>query len=159
MSATSVLSAVEMTLEEVTDLVNSSDSKCGSFNYFFKINEELGLKLTKSQERRDENYAAQSRAAMHELGPRAFGKIDGVTFHGAAYYGYFTEVVTTYYEEIANMTSIEKDEHFNQALEERETLTNELLEKAGFTWSDRHFGNIGYLKHNNKMVCVDFDHL
>ncbi len=148
---------VNMTFEQVTSLLSKSPRKNGRFNLFFKINDNLGLKLSKSKEDRDGNYERQTAAAKHGLGPETYGIIDCIEFNGTKYYGYFTEIVEVfpYSYEVSYILTPEEYEDYD-------TLYDNLRKKIGFCFTDSHSLNIGRKTGipgypNGKIVCIDFD--
>lgn len=124
---------------ELIKKIQESPKKTGSWNIFVKLNNKLGLKLTPSKKNRDANYARQTAAAKHGLGPDTYGTTE-VTINFDTYYGYFTEVV-----EVCGV-----DEEISS-----DKLCHDLSIKIGFDFVDNFPRNMGW--KNNELVCIDFD--
>lgn len=140
-----------MNAKQVETLIRTSPRKNGSFNLFFRLNDQIGIKLTLNEEIRDKNYKRQQKASKIGLGPEVYGKMD-VGYEGEFYYGYFTEIV----EVIENVASKGDNEYYKLKKQYQEELM-ELKEKLKdvFIFKDNHLGNIGW--KNGRMVCIDFD--
>lgn len=141
---------LNLTVEQVNNLVSSSPRKNGRYNLFFKINDSIGLKLTKSREIRDGNYERQTKASQYGLGPDTHGTIDNVVFQNKVYFGYFTEIVEVFSDTHTPEQILNKEDMVNY-----EELYLALRKNLEFNFSDSHMGNIG--RKNGKLVCIDFD--
>lgn len=146
---------LELDLEQVKELVSSSPfSDAGRFNMFFKVNDQIGLKLSISKKIRDGNYSRQLECAELGLGPDTFGIIDNVIIDGKEYYGYFTEIVQTYKEYEESISTEENYEDLYEELIINRTSSIKEIRKV-FSFYDCHAGNLGM--KNGKVICIDFD--
>lgn len=127
-------------------LKTKPDAK-GSFNLFFKITEDIGLKLQCSESYRDIVYNNQKDAAKYDLGPDTYGKIE-VEYLGQIRYGYLTEIVQTI-DSYQEFDKLDKDQ-----VKTRE-LKQQLKIMCGFYFGDLTRSNVGI--KNNEFVCIDFD--
>jgi hypothetical protein len=138
---------------KLSEVIAESPRKNGSFNLFFKLSDKIGLKLCPSRRRRDENYSWQNEAFRAGLGPETYGIIDNVTYEGARWYGYFTEIAEVI-EGYVKKSSDEKNDirkKYNSGVKK----LKEELKRIDFPGSDFHPGNIGWI--DGRMVCIDFD--
>lgn len=132
---------MEFSPVEIVNLINNR-SPYGSYTIFVKLNDSIGVKLTRDIAVRDGNFLRQQEAAKYGLGPEVYGKIDDIYYRGDTYYGYFTEVV-----EVADWNSF-----YN---ENEDSLCQELEEKIAFDFYDCKPNNCGI--KNGKLICIDFD--
>lgn len=145
---------LNLTAEQVCQVITKSPRKNGRYNLFFKINDTIGLKLSTSKEVRDANFERQLMASCIDCGPEVYGIVDDVEFDGVTYYGYFTEIVETFEVDECGGVDRKVANHYKEELNE---LMNRLYDEIKFDFSDAHFGNLG-LK-NGKLVCIDFDNI
>ena len=74
---------MKFSVAQVENMISESPRKNGCFNLFFKLNDEIGLKLSVTEETRNKNYEAQTECAKHGLGPETYGTIDEVELLGS----------------------------------------------------------------------------
>jgi hypothetical protein len=146
------LKMLDLSAEQVCQVISKSPRKNGRYNLFFKLNDAIGLKLSTSKEVRDANFERQLMASCIDCGPEVYGTIDDVVFDGVTYYGYFTELVETFETDDCGNVDREVARAYKEELNK---LLNRLYDEIGFNFSDAHYGNLG-LK-NGKLVCIDFD--
>lgn len=144
---------IQFDVEAVENIISSSPRKNGSFNLFFKLNDNIAIKLSSKKEQRDHNYKTQKRAAENGLGPDVYGTIDNIKYEGQIYYGYFTEVVWTIPE--VNYLHWRVSDLLRKSMKEDINNLVDSLAKIGYSFWDFHLGNIGV--KNEKLVCIDFD--
>ena len=142
-----------LNVEEVNQIISSSPRKNGCYNLFFKINDKIGIKLTTTRSHRDRLYERQTECAKLGLGPETYGTIDRVKYDREEYWGYFTEIVEVFDENVNDISYEEYDEWFSLLRNDVRALKADL--SSVFCFSDLHLGNIGF--KNGKMVCIDFD--
>lgn len=145
---------MQFDVKAVENIISSSPRKNGSFNLFFKLNDNIGIKLSNNKYQRDSNYKNQENAAKFGLGPDVYGMIDNVNYEGETYYGYFTEIVWVL-EDFNNISKDFWDLMHHTFREDRADLIGDLQSKTGFIFTDSHYANIGV--KDGKLVCIDFD--
>lgn len=138
---------------KLSKVIAESPRKNGSFNLFFKLSDKIGLKLCRSKNRRDENYSWQNEAFRARLGPETYGTIDNVTYEGARWHGYFTEIVEVI-ENFCEKSPEEKNDIRKKYADGVKKLKIQ-LKSIDFPGCDFHPGNIGWI--DGRMVCIDFD--
>ena len=154
---------MQLTLENIKEVIKNNDSSNGVSSQFFKLTPKIGLKLvycdyhetTKNadhKELRDIFYERQRTAAKHGLGPAVYGKIE-VEINGVTRYGFLTEIVKIY-KNTWNYDHKAAQEFKRFRTKHLEELRNNLLEKTGFEFIDAHVWNVGIKK--KKLVCIDF---
>lgn len=135
---------VSFTEVELVDMILKTPKSFGSWNMFIKLNDQVGLKISQSEEHRDGNYARQEKAAKTGHAPDVYGKTE-VFIKGVKYYGYFTEVV-------------EVPDYDNQIYREQIEALRKWVEShiMGY-WGDTKPSNCGI--KNNRLVIIDMDDL
>jgi hypothetical protein len=150
---------VQFSVDFIVNKAKTSPKTRGSFNMFFKLNDEIGVKATINKSVRDSNYDRQKDASAYDLAPKTYGKIE-FEYLNVTWYGYLTEVVQTIDDILEESgKSVECiDTYFEDEFgEDSEELSKELRDSIGFSFLDNHCHNVGF--KNGSMVCIDFDDL
>lgn len=118
-------------------------SPSGSTCYFVPLDNNKGIKIYDCKRTRDSAHKYQTLAAKLGLGPDTYEKVDF-----DEYYAYITENVGDDACVIWRNGGKEVDSN------ELHRLKEDLLNKAGFNFTDDNRFNLAY--KNDKLVCIDF---
>lgn len=129
----------------------SEDHCCGADSYFFKLTEDVGVKLFMSPLMRDRNYERMQR--WSDIAPKVGQKFK-VKFYDITMYGYMVEVVNTY-QDIRR-----KSENYSEFSKQWNQINNTIqtwLSASGQRefFNDLHSGNIG-MTQDGRAVVLDF---
>jgi hypothetical protein len=143
---------------------------------FIPISDKWALKMFRSERTRSFSYLTQKRCSEHGLAPLVGEKVD--IQDGEYKYGFICEIVETIVPEDvvvrAKYANEKKNGHWSTSLnnewneiEDDDRLQDELrnlieqYEDLGFSPSDMHAGNLGYLYNEDgerQLICIDFGH-
>lgn len=151
-----------ITQDEAKQLVDERlyDSPHGVMCSFIPINDKWALKVYDCPFDRDIHYKRQLAAAAIGLGPDVAGilDIDDIS------YAYITEIVEPYvpwhintdeYRKERIRIRLEVKERFEtEHGKELQALCDKLYAEIGFSFQDRHAGNVGF--KDGRLICIDF---
>lgn len=129
---------------------NDENDGEGCFNYFVRVTEHWGAKVSKCQSYATiGNFDRQKAAAEHGLGPTALCMFSFMVF-GEPYEAYITEIVDC----SCQLGYFDYYEGKNQ-VKQVARLVRLLKSKTDFAFSDCHYKNVGF--KGKIPVCIDFD--
>jgi hypothetical protein len=139
------MSSKQAVLEAVEGTDRYSTPLHGVECYYLKLDEVWGVKVYEDEDKRDECYELQEKAAEHGLGPEVGEWFDLPNYK----YCYVTETVEILFHAF-NEDYIKRQAFYRQNI-------NDLLdglEDIGFVFKDNHHKNLGI--KDGRLVCIDF---